>query len=120
MKMGPDAERLLDAVPSHNQAVRVETRRGSTLLFVPIRRPAWYRAFAFFLPLRSERGFALDQLGEEVWRACDGSRTLEEIVQEFAERHRLRFHEARLSVLEFLRVLAERKLVAVTFRREPS
>jgi len=60
----------------------------------------------------------LDALGRQVFVACDGSRTTEQIVEEFAERHRLRFHEARLSVLTFLRSLVERNLVALVASKD--
>jgi hypothetical protein len=65
------------------------------------------------LPFRPEKGVALDQLGTEVWRACDGARTVERIIDEFAERHRVRFHEARNSVVSFLHSLLQRNLLVL-------
>jgi len=107
------AERLLDALPRRNAAVAME-RRGSTLvLWIPLRRRWWTGAVAWAFPLRDRKGFALDTLGEEVWNACDGEHEVERIIEEFAERHRIRFHDAKVSVLQFLRTLIERKLVAV-------
>jgi hypothetical protein len=117
-----EPERLLDAVPAANRAVRVERRGSSVVLFVPIQQSFWTGPpFSWFLPFRKERGFALDALGEEVFSACDGQRTLEQIIERFAERHRLRFHEARVSVMQFVRMLSERKLVAlIVASGEPS
>lgn len=117
-----EPERLLDAVPTANRAVRIERRGQSVVLFVPIQPSFWTGPpFSWFLPFRKERGFALDALGQEVFSACDGRRTLEEIVEAFAARHRIRFHEARVSVTQFLRTLSERNLVALIVPRgEPS
>lgn len=106
-------EQVLRARPTANRAVREERTATGVVLFVAIARPAWLRAASWFLPLRSERGFALDQIGEEVWHACDGSHSLEAVVDEFAARHRLRFHEARVLVAQFLKTLTERNLVAL-------
>jgi len=112
-----DLEQLLDAIPTTNAAVRVERQGDAVVLFVPIRRRFWMGPpFSWLLPFRKERGFALDALGAEVFSACDGERTLEQIIEGFAGRHRLRFHEARLAVTQFLRSLSERNLVAVVVR----
>jgi hypothetical protein len=109
-----DQSQLLDAVPTHNQAVRSERRANALLLWVPIRRRGWMLGpLRWLLPFRDEKGIALDAVGQEVWQACDGKRRLEEIIEQFAEHHQLRFHEARLSVLQFVRSLVQRNLVAL-------
>ena len=48
-----------------------------------------------------------------MWLACDGELRLEQIVEQFADRHQLKFHEARLCIVAFLRSLAERNLLAL-------
>ena len=109
-----ELEQLLDAIPTANTAVRVERDGDAVVLFVPIKPRFWMGPpFSWLLPFRKERGFALDALGAEVFSACDGRQTLEQIIDGFASRHRLRFHEARLAVTQFLRSLSERNLVAV-------
>lgn len=113
-----DPEKLLGAIPTPNAAVRVERSAGSVVLYVPIRRRFWMAPLSWFLPFRSERGFALDALGAEVFEACDGQRTLERIIEDFAARHRVRFHEARLAVTQFLSSLCERNLVVMAVPEE--
>jgi hypothetical protein len=44
---------------------------------------------------------------------CDGRRTVEAIIEEFAADHKLSFREAQLSVTQFLRQLTQRGLIAV-------
>jgi hypothetical protein len=113
-----EPEAVLDLVPTPNEAVRAERRGGALVLWVPLERPWWTRgALRLLLPLREARGFELDALGEEVWSSCDGERTLERIIEDFAARHRIRFHEGRVAVLTFLRSLVERRLIALVGKR---
>lgn len=131
--------RWLAAVPTPNGAVREQpphpasprsadrepeaaraAERGVTL-FVPLRRRWWSRGpVGWLLPLRTRRGVALDALGTRVWRACDGQRSVGQIVHDFADRQNLGFHEARLLVSTFLRQLTERSLLVLVFPREDS
>jgi hypothetical protein len=106
-----DPSQLLDAIPTVNGVVRKEQMGETLVLFVPIRRRWWMKPLGWLLPFRKERGIALDALGREVFEACDGQTTTEQIIESFAARHRLRFHEARLNVLQFLRSLMDRNLV---------
>jgi hypothetical protein len=117
----PSLDQLLDAVPMQNRAVRVESHGSTVTLWVPIRRRWWMRGpLSWALPFRSEKGVALDRIGSELWGACDGERRVEDIVAAFAERHRLRFHEARASVTQFLRSLVERRLLVLALPARPA
>lgn len=112
---------MLAAVPVRNEQARSEpTDRGDLVVRVPL-EPRWYLRppVTWLLPLRRDRAVCLDRLGQEIWRACDGERTVEEIVEAFAARHHLRFHEARLSVMAFLRELTRRGVVAMVVPRTP-
>jgi hypothetical protein len=109
------AAELLDAVPVQNEAVRTEPQAGGGLVLrVPIKR-RWYARppISWILPFSRDRAVGLDRLGREVWEACDGDRTVEEIVETFSAAHELRFHEARISVMQFLRGLTRRGLVVL-------
>lgn len=116
-----DMEALLSAVPVANQAVRPQRNGRTLVLMVPVRK-RWYMGPPIsWLPgvhFRDEKGVALDALGEEVWGYVDGRRTTEEVIEAFAARHKLRFHEARLSVMAFLRMLMERNLIALVGRED--
>ena len=117
--MGRKLERLslgalLDSVPVANEAARVEKHGEGLVVYLPI-RPRWWMSppMSWVLPYRTERGVALDPLGSEVYRAVDGRQTIEQIVVAFAESHRLRFHEARLAVMQFLKMLAQRNIIVL-------
>lgn len=117
--MGQKIERLslgelLDSVPVANEAARVETHADGLVVYLPIRERWWMKPpLSWMLPYRRERGVALDKLGSEVYRSVDGRQTVEQIVVAFAESHRLRFHEARLAVMQFLKMLAQRNIIVL-------
>lgn len=116
-----DLAELLALVPVRNRAVRESRHERTLILYTPIRKRWWMGPPLSWLPgvyFRDEKGVALDRLGEEVWQACDGERTVEQIVDVFAARHKLRFHEARLSVMAFLKMLMQRSLIVLVAPRD--
>lgn len=105
-----DAAALLDCLPVKNERVTEdESTSGKTVLSVPLKK-RWYlgRPFSLFLPVSNTRRVSLDKLGGEVWQACDGTTTNERIIERFAKKHNLTFHEARICVLEFMKMLVQR------------
>ena len=55
----------------------------------------------------------LDVLGTSVWDLVDGSRSVRQIIQIFAETHRLENKEAEVSVTRFIRELGQRGLLGL-------
>jgi len=109
---------LLDAVPVANTSVRSVDHGDRVTLYVPLRSSWWNSGLmAWVLPMRKERGVELDKIGTAVWRQCDGTATLEQIIDRFAQEHRLRFNEARLAVTQFVRSMTQRNLVAMVVRK---
>jgi hypothetical protein len=106
---------LLTARPVRNEAARCERRRPSeTVVRVPLRKRWFMRApFTWLLPLSRERVVSLDALGTEVWDRCDGRHTTRQIINDFAKHHHLSFHEARVSICQYLQQLMERRLVVL-------
>ncbi len=108
-------DQILSAVPVHNRSVEcVRDAENEIVLRVPLRK-RWYmgRPLSWFLPFRTHHAIALDSMGREVWKACDGKRCAEAIIEAFAQRHHVSFHEARMGVLEFLKSLTRRGLVVI-------
>jgi hypothetical protein len=109
----------LSSVPHRNQAMEVARREKGVVAVIPVRRPTWLvPPISWVLPFSSHRRVELDELGTEVLDMCDGKETVETIVEKFAASHKLSFREAQLSVTQFLRMLAERGLVAVVSSRK--
>ena len=112
-------EALLEAVPFANEAAEISDQGEVCVVSLPLRKTWWMRPpVSWVLPYRESRRVQLDKLGTEVFRAVDGRRTVEEIVESFAAAHRLRFHEARLAVMQFLKMLAQRNIVALAVSKE--
>jgi len=105
---------FLRSVPVANVSMKVEGRAdGSALVSIPMRRPGWLvPPLTWILPYSSHRRVELDPVGAGVLQLCDGQRTVEDIIEEFADRHRLSFRESQLPVTQFIRMMLERGLVA--------
>lgn len=106
--------RLLAAVPAARVGVRSERRGEATLFFVPKKKRWFARVFSGGPSKQNERVYELDTISREVWEACDGERSIERIVEAFSQHHRLWFHEARLTVLRSVQMLAQRGLIVMT------
>jgi hypothetical protein len=112
---------MLRAVLLPNRLARIvrEEPDGTIALAVPTRKPpALQRAFSWLVRVPKERITVLDPIGSEIWRACDGKRSVEAIVENFAKRHHLSFHESRVSVTSYSTSLVRRGVLAVAV--EPS
>jgi hypothetical protein len=109
---------FLDSVPVANKKVETEQQtEESVVLAVPLRR-RWYMnpPISYLFPFSTHRRVGLDKLGTEVWRYCNGSMTAERIIDEFSARHHLSFHEARISIMTFLKDLTQRGLIVMVGR----
>jgi len=105
---------MLAARPVRNAAATATERDDAASIAVRTRRPGWLvPPLSWIVPHRPTRTCHLDRLGTEVWHQCDGERTVEAIVDAFAEQHRLTFHEARVAVTSYLRSLVQRGALAV-------
>ena len=112
-------EQLLAAVPVRNAAVDASEPKGKNggTLSVPVQRRWWMGGpVGWIMPFRDRQRLALDPLGREVWDAIDGERDLEEIIDAFARKHKLRWHEARVSVTAFVKSLVDRRLAVLAVR----
>ena len=66
---------------------------------------------SWLMPFSSHRRIELDAIGSTVLEVCDGKRTIERIIEEFARKETLTFREAQLAVTAFLRQLLERRMI---------
>ncbi|RLE63214.1 MAG: hypothetical protein DRN53_02610 [Thermoprotei archaeon] len=55
----------------------------------------------------------LDAIGSFVWEMCDGKYTVNDIIKALMKKYKLRRLEAERSLLAFLRMLAQRKLIGL-------
>ena len=108
-------EDMLAATPVHNESVeRKYNDEEQIVLRVPMRKRWYMKApLSWIFPFRTHRSVSLDKLGREVWDACDGKANTEQIIENFAKKHYLSFHEARIGVMEFLKSMTLRGLVVI-------
>ena len=105
---------LLAAVPQKNEAMTVETIGDDVVVSVPLRRPAWLvPPISWVLPFSGKRRVQLDATGTAVLELCDGRRTVEEVVESLAEKHKLSFRESQLAVTQFLKDLLQRGIIVI-------
>ena len=111
----PRPDELLAAVPFQNEAADVRTApQGTMLVSVPLKKPRWLvPPLTYILPFSSERRVELDEIGSEVFQMCDGEKTVESIIEKFAENHKLSFRESQIPVTQFLEQLSQRGLIAI-------
>ena len=109
------AQEFLRSVPHANAAMDLSARpNGTALAVVPMRRPKYLvPPLSWILPFSSQRRVELDPVGATVLRMCDGSRTVEAIMEQFAVDHKLSFRESQLAVGQFLRQLTSRGIIAI-------
>jgi hypothetical protein len=107
--------RMLLSKPVQNAAaeVKAEGQKGVRIT-VKKRRPFFLiPPLSWFIRPRLTGTVLLDRLGTLVWDLCTGDRTVEQIVDEFARRHRLTFHESRVAVTNYMKLLVERGALAM-------
>lgn len=111
---------MLMAVPTPNVSARVTHEpREQVTITVKKKRPDFLIApLSWIVPFNAERRVTLDALGAEVWGRCDGKRSVEAIVDDFATTYRLTFHESRVAVTGYLKKLIERGVLAILLPEE--
>jgi hypothetical protein len=111
---------MLEARPLHNAVARVEKGDGPGMtVHVKTDRPRYMvPPLSWVVPFREERRVCLDRVGTWVWELCDGRRTVEDMIDAFADRYGLTFHEARIAVTGYIRSLVQRGVLAMALQDE--
>ncbi len=108
-------KRSLDGVPLLVPGLNQEmTPAGTLALTVRWRRGKGW--LARFQPAIMERRVKLDEIGTFVFQQIDGKRSTRDIIGILATRYKLNRRDAELSVVEFLKVLARRHVIAVAIK----
>lgn len=116
----PTIASQMAAIPVRNQGLTVRTDADGEVLEVALRWNALLRPIAWAMRLPRVRGYRLDGIGREVWDQIDGLTPIESLVDAFAARHRLSFHEARTLLMSYLQLLAHRGLVVIVGLQKPA
>lgn len=89
------------------------------VLAVPLQPRWWLRGpFRALLGTRTHRELQLDRLGREIWDEAKGEPRVETVIDRFAARHQLTFHEARIALTAYLQSLVQRGVLVVAGRED--
>jgi len=84
------------------------------ILKIPTKRPGYLvPPISWVVRPPAHRCIYLDQTGADLWEWCDGKRHVEDVIELFARKHNLTFHESRVSVTTYLKELVKRGALAV-------
>ena len=105
-------EESLGARPVLNQLVRIETGPdGQVVLNVPRRKTPLLKIVSRLFKIPPDKQIELDELGTYVIQHCDGAATVAELIDGFAHQFQLHRREAEVSMLTFLKTLAQRGII---------
>jgi hypothetical protein len=114
----PRKDQVFHFRPVRNGAVEWETNEeGEAVLRVPRRDDRKGKVVGFLLHIPQTRSVQLDEVGTFVWNLCDGSNTVEGIVQKLARQFKMNRREVEVSVTTYLQMLSERNFIAF-YQRE--
>ncbi len=112
----PAARRAaLDGRPLQTPPVRTEEKDDKLYVTVKFRRPKWQK----FLGAEDtcQRTFGLDLYGRRVYESCNGKRTVNAIVKNFANANSISIPEAEMAVTKFMRTLMMKGLIAMEMEK---
>ena len=107
----------LSAVPRRTPLVRTATTGEKLHVTARFQRPRWQRFLGAATTL--ERTFALDKYGRQVYEACDGERTILEVIRLFADTTRVSLPEAEIAVAKFVHTLVCKGLLVIEMEKPP-
>ena len=90
--------------------VDVETPR-LLILTVPRKEDKMTNFLARMLQAPGEKKIELDEFGSAIWEKCDGSRTVEELARFTSTTYKLNRRQAEVSVMAFMKMLSQRRLI---------
>ena len=107
-----DRQGALTLRPARNSTLTWESpEAGKTLITVPLEHKGVTAVLARAMKAPKERRVELDEVGGFVWELCDGSNTIENIVQKTGREYKMNRREAEVSVTMFLQMLHEKNYI---------
>ena len=85
---------------------------GGERISIRVRPGKWHRIL-LRLPEKISREYELDAYGVNLVNLCNGKRSVEEIVEQFACEQRLDTYEAERAVVDYLQTLMRRGIVSM-------
>ena len=86
---------------------------GDLELTLALKPARWTRLLGRDPEVPAIRKYQLDDLGRYVWEQAADSPTVESLIRQFAEHHKINIRESEVSVTAFLRSMMQRGLVGM-------
>ena len=120
MKPAATWKPMLRATPIRNaDATATSGPDGVMTIKVENERPKYLiPPISWILPYKPYRTTRLDGIGSFLWELCGKDQPVEAIIDEFATKYSLTFHEARVSVTGYLKDLIQRGILAIALDEE--
>ena len=85
---------------------------------VPRREDKMGQVLSRLFQIPATKTIELDEFGAAVWEKCDGKHSVEQLVTFTATAYKLNRRQAEVSVVSFMRMLAQRRLIGLTQNTE--
>ncbi len=112
-------KKMLTAKPIKNQAavfqkqdekhIKVTVKKEKPKYLIP--------PLSWIIRPKLHKDIVLDEIGSWILNLCDGSRTVEDIIEGFSQQHKLTFHEARVSITGYMKLLVQRGILAIAVQK---
>ena len=112
-------EQMLAAKPIRHPKIEWAREERKTddvpvaLLRIPRLHNRWADFVARWMQVPDFKKIELDEIGSDVWEMCDGAHSVDAISKAIGASYRLNRRQAEVSVAAYLKMLAERRLLAL-------
>jgi hypothetical protein len=107
-------EQMMNGKPIRNEELIVERSEDGEVTLKRARRNVWWlNMLAKVSRLPEYQTLTLDRVGSSVWDWCDGKNSIGDVIAMLAKEHKLSRKEAEVSMLAYLKQLAQRGVIAV-------
>lgn len=103
---------MLSSKPARNEALEWEKTDDGEVQVSVTRQESWrvrLLSKVFYIP--KKRKITLDEVGSEVWQMCNGRTTVAQMIEELSGKYQLNRKEAEVSLLAYLKTLAQKRFV---------
>lgn len=114
-KPRPTRREALELRPIRNPALEwAENEETGNVVLTIVRPKTWKtRLIGVFVPIPETHPIALDAIGSDVWRLCDGENSLRAIAKTLEANYQLLPREAEISTGQFFKDLGRRGFIAL-------
>ena len=111
---------MLNSRPARNEALGWEKTDEGEVQIRVVRQDSWkVRLLSKIFYIPKERKITLDEVGAQVWQMCNGRNTVAQMIEELSGKYQLNRKEAEVSLLAYLKTLAQKRFVGFLVDGEP-